>query len=85
VDCGNLIALPLQHRPRLASNSAFLDANFEPHTDQWAFLSTLGPVALTEVAAIAEEATRLGRVMGVRVLLDDEEEERLVLSEDRTH
>jgi hypothetical protein len=37
----NLIALPLQHGPRLAGNSVFLDANFEPRPDQRAFLSTL--------------------------------------------
>jgi hypothetical protein len=30
---GNLIALPLQHGPRLAGNSVFLDANFEPHAE----------------------------------------------------
>jgi superfamily II DNA or RNA helicase len=72
---GNLIALPLQHGPRLAGNSAFLDANFEPHADQWAFLSTLRRMTLTEVMAIAEEAARQGRVMGVRLPLDDEEDE----------
>jgi hypothetical protein len=31
---GNLIALPLQHAPRLAGNSVFLDTNFEPYSDQ---------------------------------------------------
>lgn len=72
---GNLIALPLQHGPRLAGNSIFLDANFEPYADQWAFLSTLRRMTLAEVAAIAEEATRQGRVMGVRLPVDDEEDE----------
>jgi hypothetical protein len=32
---GNLIALPLQHAPRLVGNSVFLDTNFEPHADQF--------------------------------------------------
>ena len=34
---GNLIALPLQHLPRSRGNSVFLDHNFNPHPDQWAF------------------------------------------------
>jgi superfamily II DNA or RNA helicase len=72
---GNLIALPLQHAPRLAGNSVFLDTNFEPHTDQWAFLSTLRRMTLAEVTAIAEEATRQGRIMGLRLPVDDDEEE----------
>jgi superfamily II DNA or RNA helicase len=72
---GNLIALPLQHGPRMAGNSVFLDANFEPHADQWAFLSTLRRMATAEVTAIADDAARQGRVMGVRLPLDEEEEE----------
>jgi superfamily II DNA or RNA helicase len=72
---GNLIALPLQHNPRLAGNSVFLDADFEPHADQWAFLSTLRRMTLAEVTAIAEEAARQEKVMGVRLPVDDEDEE----------
>jgi superfamily II DNA or RNA helicase len=72
---GNLIALPLQHAPRLAGNSVFVDRNFEPHADQWAFLSALRRMTLAEVTAIAEEATRQGRVVGLRLPLDDDEEE----------
>jgi hypothetical protein len=59
---GNLIARPLQHAPRLAGNSVFLDTNFQPHADQWAFLSPLRRMTLAEVTAIEEEATRQGWV-----------------------
>jgi hypothetical protein len=39
---GNLIALPLQGRCRATGTSVFLDpATFEPHPNQWAFLSSL--------------------------------------------
>ena len=38
---GNLIALPLQKEARKAENSEFIDQNFEPYPDQWAFLSTI--------------------------------------------
>ena len=37
---GNLIALPLQKKPREQGNSLFLDENLVPYQDQWAFLST---------------------------------------------
>lgn len=72
---GNLIALPLQHGPRQAGNSLFIDEGFEPHGDQWAFLSTLPRMTLTEVTAVAEEAGRQGRVMGLRLPLDEDDEE----------
>ena len=38
---GNLIALPLQKSARKANNSEFIDENFEPYNDQWAFLATI--------------------------------------------
>ena len=38
---GNLIALPLQKRPRERGNSVFLDEQCSPYPDQWAFLSTV--------------------------------------------
>lgn len=73
---GNLIALPLQHGPRLAGNSLFLDGtNFEPHTDQWAFLSSVRRLTHAELTAIAEEAGRQGRVTGLRLPLDEEDDE----------
>ena len=42
---GNLIAAPLQGRCRRRGATVFLDmATMEPHQDQWAYLSTRGPV-----------------------------------------
>ena len=72
---GNLIALPLQGRPRENGNSLFLDEGFEALADQWAFLSSLGRLSLAEATAIADEAGRQGRVVGLRLPLDDEDEE----------
>ena len=72
---GNLIALPLQGRPREDGNSLFLGDDFEPLADQWAFLSALRRLSLAEATAIADEATRQGRVMGLRLPVDDEDEE----------
>ena len=72
---GNLIALPLQRGPREGGNSLFLDDGFEPHADQWAFLSSLRRLSLAEATAIADEAGRQGRVVGLRLPLYDEDAE----------
>ena len=72
---GNLIALPLQSGPREDGNSLFVDENFEPHADQWAFLSSLRRMAPAEVAAIVDEAGREGRIVGLRLPLDEEDQE----------
>ena len=57
---GNLIALPLQGGPRRGGNSVFLDADFEPHADQWAYLSSLRRLPLAE----ARSDCRGGRTAG---------------------
>ncbi len=47
---GNLIAAPLQGRCRARGATVFLDlATFEPHQDQWAFLSTLSRMSPREL------------------------------------
>ncbi|MBW2175298.1 MAG: restriction endonuclease subunit R, partial [Deltaproteobacteria bacterium] len=38
---GNLIALPLQKRAREHGNTVFIDENFQPISDQWAYLCSL--------------------------------------------
>ncbi len=72
---GNLIALPLQRGPRKYGNSVFLDDGFEPYSDQWAFLSSLRRVSVAEATALADEASRQGRVIGLRLPLEDRDEE----------
>ncbi|MBF0268883.1 MAG: DEAD/DEAH box helicase family protein [Alphaproteobacteria bacterium] len=72
---GNLIALPLQHRPREAGNSVFLDAKFEQYPDQWRYLSEIRKMTLAEVSALTEEAGRQGRILGVRLPMDEDDEE----------
>lgn len=71
---GNLIALPLQGGPRKSGNSVFLDADFEPWPDQWAFLSGLRRLSVAKTLVIVDEAVRQGRVVGLRLPLDDEDE-----------
>ena len=74
---GNLIALPLQHEARQQNNTVFLDAQFNPHPDQWAYLGGIERIGPATVERIATEATRKGQVIGVRSAdLGDNEENR---------
>jgi len=72
---GNLIALPLQKRPRERGNSVFLNEDFTPHPNQWAFLSQVRRMNRSEVEAIVYEAERQGRVIGVREVIADEKDD----------
>ncbi len=41
---GNLIALPLQKKPRERGFSMFVDEQFVPYTDQWGYLASIRPI-----------------------------------------
>ncbi|MHB0958731.1 MAG: TOTE conflict system archaeo-eukaryotic primase domain-containing protein [Pirellulaceae bacterium] len=69
---GNLIALPLQGEPRRRGNSVFVDANWEPYADQWHFLSCVQRMAASTVERIVRDATQRGRVIGVRLVCDED-------------
>jgi superfamily II DNA or RNA helicase len=72
---GNLIALPLQKRARDRGNSVYLDEQFSPHPDQWAFLSSVPRVTRARVEALAREAEAKGRVLGVRMAVVEDEDD----------
>ncbi len=72
---GNLIALPLQNVPRQKGNSVFVDDDFRPYDDQWAFLAGLKRMSRAEVANLVDEASATGRIVGVRLPLDKDDEE----------
>ena len=46
---GNLVALPLQGRARKDGNSVFVDNDFEPIADQWAYLQEMEKMSPSEV------------------------------------
>jgi len=71
---GNLIALPLQKKPRDEGNSVFIDDDFNPYSDQWAFLFSIQRMSLEEVHAIVDMAFQRGGVLGVRYVGTDEDE-----------
>ncbi|MBN6131734.1 TOTE conflict system archaeo-eukaryotic primase domain-containing protein, partial [Escherichia coli] len=54
---GNLIALPLQKRPRASGGSVFVDMNFQPHPDQWAFLASVLPMNVQDIEPTILRAT----------------------------
>jgi hypothetical protein len=70
---GNLIALPLQQKPRKEGNTVFVDDNFEAYADQWAYLASLPRLSPETVHAIAEEATRTDRVIGIPLAVSEDE------------
>ncbi len=70
---GNLIALPLQRRARELGNSVFVDENLHPYDDQWAFLSSLPRLSANAATRIIGEAETRGRVLGVRMPVEDED------------
>jgi fermentation-respiration switch protein FrsA (DUF1100 family) len=71
---GNLIALPLQKRPREQGNSVFLDELFQPHPDQWRFLESVQRISTDRLARMIYEIAPEGNPIGVHLRLPDEDE-----------
>jgi len=71
---GNLIALPLQAKPRELGNSLFVDVNFIPYPDQWSFLSAVRQMSFAEVQSVVNKAANRGGALGVRFVSTDEDD-----------
>jgi len=83
---GNLIALPLQKRPREQNNSVFLDNDLNPYSDQWAFLSSIQKMAHQDLERIVKNVQDEGEITGVRaVVLDETENEPWKLTPSRKY
>lgn len=72
---GNLIAFPLQKKPREEGNSLFLDENFNPYPDQWSFLSSIRRMSLQDVEMVLDRAKKMGELLGVRIPVTDESDD----------
>jgi superfamily II DNA or RNA helicase/very-short-patch-repair endonuclease len=72
---GNLIALPLQKRPRKSGNSVFLDEQLAPFPDQWEFLFSIRRIGRGEIEERVRLAEARGKVVGVRLAPDGGEDE----------
>ena len=75
---GNLIALPLQKKPRDAQrgNSLFLDENLIAYLDQWTFLSSIRRMGRREVEAIVDDAEKRNAILGIRIPVTDENDDQ---------
>ena len=71
---GNLIALPLQKKPREAGKSVFVDGQFVPHIDQWEFLSSIERISRTTLETLVHDASGRGRIVGVRIASAEEDD-----------
>lgn len=69
---GNLIALPLQRKPREKGCSVFVDADLCPFPDQWAYLATIVPMAPHDINPTILRAT--GNTHPLDVTFIDEED-----------
>jgi hypothetical protein len=72
---GNLIALPLQKKPREQGYSVFVDDNFVAFPDQWAYLSTLKRMSPIGISQLIELAEQQNCIIGVKLPIDEEEVE----------
>jgi superfamily II DNA or RNA helicase len=71
---GNLIALPLQKKPREKGNTLFLDERFTPYPDQWAFLSSTSRMSRSQVEEVVKQASTRGGILGVRMVATEEDD-----------
>jgi superfamily II DNA or RNA helicase len=71
---GNLIALPLQKKPRNDNNTVFIDRNLIPFKDQWAFLSSIRQLSLEDIEEILALAPRQDEIIGINSITTDEDE-----------
>ena len=72
---GNLIALPLQKKPRENGNRVFIDEQFDPYPDQWAFLASLQLMSRSEVDVIVRRAEKQDELLGIRLPATDEDDD----------
>jgi len=73
---GSLIALPLQGKDKEEGNTLFIDDDFVPYSDQWAFLFSVRRLKRRDVEHIVEEANRYGRIIGIRLPVIEERYEK---------
>lgn len=71
---GNLIALPLQAKPRRDGNSVFIDDNLLPFPDQWQFLAGIQKMMVQDVTGLAKNAIKNGRVTGVKMIVEEDDD-----------
>lgn len=69
---GNLIALPLQKRPRDAGHSVFVDDALRPYPDQWGFLASLRRLPAEDIESTILQATGGAHPLDVTFIEDED-------------
>ncbi len=69
---GNLIALPLQKMPREAGNSVFVDQDWRPYDDQWAYLAGVDRMAVQDIEPTVLRATAGGHPLDVTFVEEED-------------
>jgi len=72
---GNLIALPLQKKPRETGNSVFVDRNLQPYSDQWSYLASVQRMPADRVEAVVRCIGKGGNVLDVAFISEEDEYE----------
>ena len=72
---GNLIALPLQKKPRENSYSVFVDADFRPYLDQWAYLSNIRSLPPNSIDGVILRATGGAHPLDVSFVTEEDHAE----------
>jgi superfamily II DNA or RNA helicase len=69
---GNLIALPLQKKPRGEGNSIFVDERFGAYADQWNYLYNVKKYTPEEIEALIRQLSPMGELGELRRDSEDE-------------
>jgi superfamily II DNA or RNA helicase len=72
---GNLIALPLQKKPRDEDCSIFVDRKLRPQADQWGYLAGADRVAPEHAAEVVGRIGKGGNLLDVAFIADEDERE----------
>lgn len=72
---GNLIALPLQKKPRENGHSVFVDSSFCPYPDQWAYLASIQLMPPHDIDPTILRATGNAHPLDVTFVDDEDNKE----------
>jgi len=72
---GNLIALPLQKKPRESGYSVFVDGSMRPYPDQWAFLTSMALMLPQDIEPTILRATGGAHPLDVTFIEDEDHKE----------
>lgn len=72
---GNLIALPLQKRPREQGFSVFVDEQFAPFADQWGYLASIQPLGRDHLESAILLATGSAHPLDVAFIAEEDYKE----------